>query len=81
MVIRVNYKKTVILITNYKIFFVKHIIVVVVVVFVVVVVVVVFYLGFLSRTTLMVHRTAGEGGGYSFKSSLPLPPTSQTLRH
>ena len=39
-----------------------------------------FYLGFLSRT-FTIHRTAGEGGGYFFKSSLPLPPASQTLRH
>ena len=36
-----------------------------------------FYLGFLSRT----FTTAGEGGGYFFDSSLPLPPASQTLRH
>ena len=27
------------------------------------------------------HRTAGEGGGYPFSPSLPLPPASQTLRH
>ena len=27
------------------------------------------------------HRTAGEGEEYFFNSSLPLPPTSQTLRH
>ena len=28
------------------------------------------------------HRTAGEGGGHFFNSSLlPLPPASQTLRH
>ena len=39
-----------------------------------------FYLGFLSRT-ITVHRTAGEGGGYSFNSSLPLPPALKTLRH
>ena len=39
-----------------------------------------FYLGFLSRT-FTVHRTAGEGGGHLFNSSLPLPPASQTLRH
>ena len=38
------------------------------------------YLGFLSRT-FTIHRTAGEGGGYLFNSSLPLPPASQTLRH
>ena len=39
-----------------------------------------FYLGFLSRT-FTIHRPAGEGGGYFFKSSLPLPSASQTLRH
>ena len=39
-----------------------------------------FYLGFLSRT-FTIHRTAGEGGGYLFNSSLPLAPASQTLRH
>ena len=39
-----------------------------------------FYLGFLSRT-FTIHGTAGEGGGYLFSSSLPLPPASQTLRH
>ena len=39
-----------------------------------------FYRGFLSRT-FTIHRTAGEGGGYLFNSSLPLPPASQTLRH
>ena len=38
-----------------------------------------FYLGFLSRT-FTIHRTAGEGGGYLFNSSLPLPPTSETLK-
>ena len=37
-----------------------------------------FYLGFLSRTFTN-HWTAGEGGGYFFNSSLPLPPSSQTL--
>ena len=37
-----------------------------------------FYLGFLSRTN---QRTAREEGGQFFNSSLPLPPTSQTLRH
>ena len=36
-----------------------------------------FYLGFLSQTFVN-HRTAGEGGGYFFNSSLPLPPASQT---
>ena len=43
-----------------------------------------FHLDFLSRT-FTIHGTAGEGGmgggGYLFNSSLPLPPTSQTLRH
>ena len=39
-----------------------------------------FYLGFLSRTFTN-HRTAGEGGGHFFNSSLPLPPASQTIRH
>ena len=39
-----------------------------------------FYLGFLSRT-FTIHGTAGEGGGYLFNSSLPLPPASQTFRH
>ena len=39
-----------------------------------------FLSGFLSRT-FTIHRTAGEGGGYLFNSSLPLPPASQTLRH
>ena len=39
-----------------------------------------FYLGFLSPA-LAIHRTVGEGGGYFFNSSLPLPPASQTLRH
>ena len=38
------------------------------------------YLGFLSGT-FTIHGTAGEGGGYLFNSSLPLPPASQTLRH
>ena len=38
------------------------------------------YLGFLSRT-FTIHGTAGEGGGYLFNSSLPLPPASQALRH
>ena len=39
-----------------------------------------FYLGFFSQTFTN-HRTAGEGGGHFFNSSLPLPPASQTLRH
>ena len=39
-----------------------------------------FYLGFLSRT-FTIQGTAGEGGGYLSNSSLPLPPTLQTLRH
>ena len=32
-----------------------------------------FYLGSLSRT-LMNRKTAGEGGGHFFNSSVPLPP-------
>ena len=39
-----------------------------------------FYLGFLSPT-FTIRETAGEGGGYLFNSSLPLPLASQTLRH
>ena len=39
-----------------------------------------FFLGFLSQT-FTIHRTAGEGGGYLFNSSLPLAPASKTLRH
>ena len=39
-----------------------------------------FYEGFFSRTFTN-RRTAGEREGHFFNSSLPLPPTSQTLRH
>ena len=39
-----------------------------------------FVLVFLSRT-FSIHRTAEEGERYLFNSSLPLPPTAQTLRH
>ena len=39
-----------------------------------------FYLSFLSQT-FMIQRAAGEGRGYFFQSSLPLPLASQTLRH
>ena len=39
-----------------------------------------FYLGFLLRTFTN-HRTAEEGGGHFFNSSLPLPLASQTRRH
>ena len=39
-----------------------------------------FYLGFPSRT-FTIYRAAGEGGGYLFNSSQPLPPTSQAFRH
>ena len=35
-----------------------------------------FYWGFLSQP-FMNHRTAGEGGGHFFNSSLPLPLASQ----
>ena len=37
-----------------------------------------FYLGFLSRT-FTIHGTAGEGGGYLFNSSLPLPSLHRRL--
>ena len=36
--------------------------------------------GFFLQTFLL-HRIAGEGEGYPFNISLPLPPASQTLRH
>ena len=39
-----------------------------------------FYVGFLSRT-FMINMTAGEGEGYLFNSSLPLPSSAQALRH
>ena len=39
-----------------------------------------FYLALLSPTFTN-YRTAGEGGGHFFNSSLSLPPASQTLRH
>ena len=39
-----------------------------------------FYLGFPS-CTFAIHRTAEEGRGYVFNSSLPLPLVSQTRRH
>ena len=39
-----------------------------------------FYLGFLSQT-FTIHKTAEEGGGYFFNSSLPLLPASQKLEH
>ena len=35
-----------------------------------------FYLDFLSRT-FTINRTAGEGGGYLFNSSVPFLPASQ----
>ena len=38
------------------------------------------YLGFLSRP-FTIQREAGEGRGYLFNSSLPLPPASQILRN
>ena len=31
-------------------------------------------------SSITIRRTAREGGGYLFNSSLPLPPASQTLR-
>ena len=39
-----------------------------------------FYWGFISRPFTN-HRTAGEGGGHFFNSSLPIPPALQTLRN
>ena len=39
-----------------------------------------FFWAFVSRTFTN-HSTAGERGGHFFNSTLPLPPTSQTLRH
>ena len=36
-----------------------------------------FYLGLLSET-ISNYKTAREGGGHFFNSSLPLPPASQT---
>ena len=39
-----------------------------------------FYVGFLSQIFTN-HRTAWEGGGHLFNSSLLLLPDSQTLRH
>ena len=38
------------------------------------------YLGFLPQI-LTNDRTVGEGGGYLFNSSLPLPPGLQTIIH
>ena len=38
------------------------------------------YLGFLSKIFTN-HRPAREGTGHFFNSSVPLPTTSQTLRH
>ena len=38
------------------------------------------YLGFVSQI-LTIDRTVGEGGGYLFNSSLPLPPGLQTIIH
>ena len=37
-----------------------------------------FYLEFLSQT-FMIHKKAGEGEGYFFKSSVPLPPLQRHL--
>ena len=39
-----------------------------------------FYQRFVSQLFTN-HRTAGEGGGHFFNSSLPLRPASQTLTH
>ena len=44
-----------------------------------------FYLtnriSFFFQITFTNHRTAGEGGGHNFNSSLRLPSASQSLRH
>ena len=40
-----------------------------------------FFLFGISFTNILIHRTAGKGGGYLFNSSLPLPPDSQAFRH
>ena len=39
-----------------------------------------FFFLFFSRP-FTIHSTTGEGRGYSFNSSLPLPPASQALRY
>ena len=41
----------------------------------------ILFLSLFLTQILAIHRTAGEEGGYLFNPSLPLPPTSQTLRH
>ena len=40
-----------------------------------------FYISGVFFMNIMTHMTAGEGVGYFFNSSLPLPPASQTRRH
>ena len=40
-----------------------------------------FFLSGFSLRTFTIHRTAGEGGSDFFNPFLPLPPSSQTLRH
>ena len=40
-----------------------------------------FFLIEFPKQTFTIHKTAVEGGGYSFNSSLPLPPASQTHTH
>ena len=40
-----------------------------------------FFLSRFFSQSFTNHRTAGEGGGHFFNSSLPFPPASQTRRH
>ena len=40
-----------------------------------------FFLSGFFFTNIMIHRAAGEAGGYFFNSSPPLPPALQTIRH
>ena len=42
---------------------------------------IIFFLSLFSCTNIHDSRTAGEGEDISLKSSLPIPPASQTLRH
>ena len=40
-----------------------------------------FFLSGFSFKTFTIHKTAVEGGGYIYNSSLPLPLASQTPTH
>ena len=65
-------------------FFMKNIFMFMVLIFLIVIILFNFikslFLDFLSRT-FTIHMTAGEVGAYLFNSSLPHPPSSQTLKH